>query len=83
MRIFGRSGRGVEDESMGWGSGMGEWRQLVETKVKRDEEEGKTKSTTGISASLAPDYSDNEESNIQVLFTCMVVTYLTNMASSV
>ena len=45
---------------------MGEWSRLVETAMKRDySSEGKQKTTTGISASLIPDYRDKEESNKQ------------------
>ena len=44
---FGGSGRGVENESEGWGSGDGWWRLLMKKK-------GKQKSMTGIGASLTP-----------------------------
>ena len=57
-REGGREG-GRGEGGRGW-----EWRRLMEKIVKRtSEEEEREKSTTGIGASLTPDYNDKVESN--------------------
>ena len=58
---FDGSGRGVENESEGWGSRDGWWRRQLNG--ISDEEEGKQQLTTGIVASLTPDFRNKEESN--------------------